>query len=210
MTGSETNTTETTVLAVAPGVRHLGVALMENGALLFFGVKTFAWRRDARSLVREAARYMQGLVAKHRAALLALEDTYYVQAERSAQLRSLISGLKCFGEKRGLPVVACLPTRVKRHFCPRSKATRAALASQMVLRYPFLTPFFKKQRNRAYWQQMFDAVGLAAYVTCRMSNWRKCRAHRDAANASESAADSQFVERQAGMVAPCQQVIWRY
>jgi Holliday junction resolvasome RuvABC endonuclease subunit len=159
-------TTSLRVLAIAPGTRHLGVAVFEGKELVRFGVKTFEGKKTAQSLSTKIEKCLEDLHQRHLPTTLAVEEVFYAQARRSPLLRPLITTVKRWGRKKGLRVVSYLPPNVKERICT-GKRTRRNLAEAVVRRFSFLRSFLKESRThnaRQYWQQMFDAVALGMLV----------------------------------------------
>lgn len=156
------STTSLRVLAIAPGTRHLGVAVFEGAELVRFGVKTFEGKKTAQSLSTRIEEYLEDLYQRHLPATLAVEEVFYAQARLSPLLRPLVTVVKRWGRKKGLRVVSYLPPNVKERMCP-GKRTRRNLAEAVVRRFSFLHSFLKQGRTQnaqEYWRQMFDAVAL--------------------------------------------------
>lgn len=157
----------TTILALAPGTRHLGVAVLAGQELVYFAIKSFPGKKSAPTFLPQVAASLTKIIRRYRPNVLAIEETYYAQARSSLLLAALISSLRILGRKHRLRNERILPTEVKRYFCS-AKPTRRNLAEAMTLRYTFLATFLRQHRTRLYWQQMFDAVGLGAFVACRI------------------------------------------
>jgi len=155
-----------TILALAPGTRHLGVAVLAGRELIYFGVKSFPGKKFASTFLPQVAAALTAVIRRYRPNVLAIEEAYYAQARSSLLLPSLISSLQILGRKHRLHNERILPTEVKRYFCI-GKPTRRRLAEAMSLRYTFLATFLRQHRTRPYWQQMFDAVGLGTFVACQ-------------------------------------------
>ena len=151
------------ILAIAPGTRHLGYATFDGTELVRFGVRSFRGRKPKRRLHSQALAFLDSLSERQHPTMLAIEDVFYVQARSCPALHSLILVIRHWGKARKLKVIRYLPTTVKAHFCS-GKKTRQALAEAVVLRYRFLYTYLKpeKKKTRHYWQQMFDAVALGA------------------------------------------------
>ena len=156
-----------TILALAPGTRHLGVAVLAGRELVYFGVKTFPGQKAAPTFLPQVSASLTTIIRRYRPNILAIEETYYAQARSSLLLSALISSLRILGRKHRLRNERILPTEVKRYFCI-GKPTRRGLAEAMSLRYTFLDTYLRQHRTRPYWQQMFDAVGLGTFVACRI------------------------------------------
>ena len=150
------------ILAIAPGTRHLGFATFDGTELVRFGVRSFRGRKTKKRLHSQALVFLDSLSERQHPTMLAIEDVFYVQARSCPALHSLILLIRHWGKARKLKVIRYLPTAVKAHFCSGRK-TRQALAEAMVLRYRFLHAYSKpeKKKTQHYWQQMFDAVALS-------------------------------------------------
>jgi len=151
------------ILAIAPGTRHLGFAAFDGTELVRFGVRSFRGRKAKKRLHSQALAFLDSLSERRHPTMLAIEDVFYVRARSCPALLSLILAIRHWGKARRLKVIGYLPTAVKAHFCG-GKKTRPALAEAMVLRYRFLHAYSRpeKKKTRHYWQQMFDAVALGA------------------------------------------------
>lgn len=158
-----------TILALAPGNRYLGVAVYSRGDLVYFAVKGFKGKKTKRYLLPQATACIEKLLKRYRPDILAVEEAYYVQARSCPMLQELIRHFKMIGHRHRMRVLSLLPTEAKQQFCP-SKPTRLTLAEAMVQRYPYLRNFQREHRTRLYWQQMFDAIGLGAFVICRLGD----------------------------------------
>ena len=157
------DTRQQTILAIAPGTRHLGFAAFNGTELVRFGVRSFRGRKTKKRLHSQALDFLDSLSERQHPTMLAIEDVFYVQARSCPALHSLILVIRHWGKARKLKVIHYLPTTVKAHFCSGRK-TRQALAEAIVFRYRFLYTYLKpeKKKTRHYWQQMFDAVALGA------------------------------------------------
>lgn len=170
-----------TILALAPGNRHLGISVFSGDDLVYFAVKGFSGKKTKRILFPQAAVCIEKLMVRYRPDILVIEEAYYVQARSCPLLLELIRHLKILGRRHRIRVVSLMPTEVKRYFCT-SRATRSNLAQAMVQRYPYLRNFLRQHRTRIYWQQMFDAIGLGAFVVgkLREGSGRRRRGHQTA------------------------------
>ncbi len=138
--------------------------------LVYFGVKSFHGKKAARTFLPQAAESVTRVVRRYRPDILAIEEVYYAQARSSLLLTALIYSLRILGRKHRLRIERILPTEVKRYFCI-GKPTRQSLAEAMCRRYCFLVNYLRPNRTRVYWQQMFDAVGLGAFVACQIREY---------------------------------------
>ncbi len=157
-------TKQPSILAIAPGTRHLGFAVFDRGELIRFGVRSFPGRKTKAALHSQVLVFLDSLHKRHHVTTLAVEDVYYFQARASRALGALALAIRRWGRGRKLRVVRYLPTTVKAHFCG-GKRTRQALAEAMVRRYWFLNIYLQRNKTQPYWRQMFDAVALGALAS---------------------------------------------
>lgn len=159
----------TIVLAVTPGTRHLGFAVLEGGELLRFGVKTFPGRKTPQVLWEQVRAVVEQLRSEYAPQRLIVEDVHYAQRQRCPLLRDLTVRLKRWGKNRGLDPKGLLPTVVKQQLSP-DVPTRRALADAMVRRYGLLARHLRSRCALPYWLQMFDAVALGVVAARRTKN----------------------------------------
>jgi Holliday junction resolvasome RuvABC endonuclease subunit len=150
-------------LALDPGTREMGYAVLESTDLLYFGVHTFPHRCATRRLCAEGQRFVQGLMDAYAPQLFVIEKTWYAKSTRSTRLHVFVEAMENFAKQHGLVVRAYTPRMVKKMICGRGDATRRDLAETLIRqRYHFLATYLHRDlRTRdKYWQSMFDAVAL--------------------------------------------------
>ena len=155
-----------TILAIDPGTRHIGVAVLTAPELVYYGVKSFRGERPADALIRATRAALQDLIAAHRPSILAYEKTFYVQAKRSALLHVQEAEIIRVGRLAGLRVVGYPPTRVRKLLCQDGRATKREVARLLVDRFPELGRYRTavSPRQETYWLNMFDAIAVG--VVC--------------------------------------------
>jgi Holliday junction resolvasome RuvABC endonuclease subunit len=156
-------TTPLRTLALDPGTREMGYAVLESTDLLYFGVHTFPHRCSARRLCDEGQRFAQGLLDAYAPQLLVVEKTWYAKSKRSTRLHVFVEAMEGFAHQQGLLVRAYTPRMVKKMICGHGDATRRDIAETLIRqRYLYLAKYLQRDlRTRdKYWQSMFDAVAL--------------------------------------------------
>ncbi len=149
------------VLAVDPGIRYLGAAVLDGEEILWYGVKTFDDCRPLPSVRLDVRLYLAELIRKYEPDVLAVEELFYAQSQLSRNLRALVDEIKTWGKWKGLRVHCYLPTAVKAYFC-RDSRTQQSLAEAMIAIYPFLRRYFSYLPwQQRYWHHVFDSIGLA-------------------------------------------------
>lgn len=145
------------IMAVDPGVQHLGVAILEGEDLIWYGVKTFPSVRDIRS---EVQRTLTRILRKYEPTVLVVEEPFYASAWLSPHLLTLTGIIKVWGQLKGMQVKSYSPIAVKAFFC-RDQKTKRSLAEAMIVYYPFLARYLSPLSWRCrYWFHIFDPVAL--------------------------------------------------
>ncbi len=155
------------ILAIDPGTRYMGVAVLQGRDLIHYGVKDLRDQRPADELIRATRAVLHGLIRQHRPNVLAYEKTFYVQSKNSALLQVQEAEIKQTGRIAGLRVVGYSPARVRKLLVEDGQATKEAVADLLAGRFPELRPYHSDRRRR-YWLNMFDALAVAAVATEEM------------------------------------------
>ena len=149
------------ILAIDPGTRQIGVAVLENKTLVYFAVKTIRDRSTAQKVLRQAVAIVIDLIATHGPNCLAIEKMFVVQ--KSAALLSVVAGeIKSAARGSGLDVYEYAPTTIRKFICQTGKATKAEVAKSVALRYPELKQHLNTitRWEQKYYANMFDAVAV--------------------------------------------------
>jgi Holliday junction resolvasome RuvABC endonuclease subunit len=160
------HTKPTKILAIDPGTKELGVAVLVGGRLDYYGVKTFKHRQPTQVFLAAVVRYLTDLIADHQPIALAIEKTYSIQRD-TALLNVTAKEIRNTAKRCGLAVFEFAPTQVRQHICKAEKATKRETAKILAGRYPELTHYLKRPTKweALYWAHVFDAVavGLACF-----------------------------------------------
>ena len=169
-------------IALDPGTREMGYAVLEDKELVFFGVRTFR-TRSGRKLVAEARHFLSELVTDFAPHVVAIEKTRYSASRRSGLLHPVVDELTTFARRNGIRAFAVPPRTVMTAIVGEGRVTRRDVTEMIVRWYPYLERYLRKdQRSReVYWSKMFNAIALAltAYETAakerffRATRWRK-------------------------------------
>ena len=155
-----TTVSPTRILAVNPGIEHVGIALLEGDRLLWYGVKAIPSPRTISAVRLAVQQRLAAIMEKYGPQILVVEEPFYAQSLLSKNLITLTRGIKAWGKLRGLTVRSYTPPEVKAFFC-RDQRTKQSLAEAMIEKYPFLNRYFSYlPLRRRYWFHVFDAVGL--------------------------------------------------
>lgn len=159
------------ILAVDPGTRQMGIAVLDGRDLIYYGVKSFKKKRPADELLRATRQTLLRLVQDYHPNILAYEKTFYVQSKNSALLQVQEAEIKRVGRAEGLRVVGYAPARVRKLLCGDGRATKQDVADLLAGRYPELAPYRIGDggAREEYWLNMFDAVAVGIVCQERLS-----------------------------------------
>ena len=155
------------ILAIDPGTRELGVAMLDGEQLVYYGVKTIRGRRTPSEVLRRIQKITASLIARYRPTCLAIEKMFL--AQKSASLLVVAAEeIKATARQHDLPIYEYAPTTVRKMICHSGRATKAETAKTIALRFPELRPYLEQrtQWETLYYANMFDAVavGVVAYL----------------------------------------------
>jgi len=154
-----------TILAIDPGTKEVGVAILSGPALHYYGVKTIKRRQPPQALLAEISRYITSLIQEYRPEILAVEKTFLIQ-KNAALLNVAAVEIKHTAKQHGLQVYEYAPTEVRKTICQSGKATKRETARLVATRFPELARLLKQPTKweELYWANMFDAVAVG--LTC--------------------------------------------
>jgi Holliday junction resolvasome RuvABC endonuclease subunit len=157
-------TTPTKILAIDPGTKELGVAVLADERLEFYGVKTFKQRQPPHVLLASIARYITALLVEYHPAILAIEQTYHIQ--RQAALLNIVAlEIKQTALQNGLAVYAYAPRQVRQWIGQPGKGTKQDVAQGLAARYPELAHLLRQPTKweALYRAHIFDAVAVGLF-----------------------------------------------
>jgi Holliday junction resolvasome RuvABC endonuclease subunit len=163
------------VLAVDPGTRYMGVALLIGGELNRSDVENI---RQVGTIHTKAQRVLRLWIRRHRPDFLALEPPHFAQSKGSRSLRRLVAAIRTLAEKEGVEVRCYPPTAVRRLVCRTGRPTRLAVAREIADRFPWLGMYYRKEAAKSwwrkpYWLSMFDAIAVG--LVCHDDQTRRRR-----------------------------------
>lgn len=159
------------ILAIDPGTRHMGVALFEDGDIIYHGVTTIAKRASPHEHLRAARKVVLRLISDFAPSVLAVEKAFFANNRNTALLNVLVDEIRAIGRRKGLTVIALAATTVRKAVCGNGRASKEDVARVVVSRFPELRAYISYDRKwkRRYHSNMFDAVALALAAANRVS-----------------------------------------
>ena len=153
-----------TILAIDPGLRDLGRAVLCGRRLIDAGVETFRFvpRPQRHAAVLKTVRTC---IDRFRPSVLVLEATTGDHEPPFPALRRLERSLKSLAARRGLPCVLYPAQAPRKTLLGNGWAGKYDVAVAVAARYPTLRIHLKQHRawKERYWHNLFDAVALGLH-----------------------------------------------
>jgi len=166
-------TVKTRVLAIDPGTREMGVAFLENGDLIYHGVKTIPKLPTPHDRLRLARRAILRLLRDFRPTVVVVEKPFFGNNRSVALLNVLFDEIRAISRRYGIRLFGLAPTTMKKLVCGNGHASKTEVARAVVKKYPELKVYLSQNRKwkQRYHENMFDAVALGiAFTGCSPTN----------------------------------------
>jgi len=149
-------------LAIDPGTQEMGIAILEDEDLAYYGVKTLKKKRPAKVLLKTLRKTIYKLCDDYQPDILSIEQTFNTTDRNLSLLHLAAAEVKYAAKRRGLKIVSYAPKTVRKFICGSGKATKKEVSRVIAARYPELGIYVIQDRiwKEKYWQNMFDAVAV--------------------------------------------------
>jgi len=155
------------ILAIDPGTKYIGFALLEGGNLIHYGVKSIPRLYTSTETLKEGKKIMSRLMDDFRPEILVVEKTFFANNKDSVLLNTFTAQIRRMGKRKGLEVLSIATNTVRKAVCGNGAASKEDVAKAIVTKYPQLKPYLTsdKKWKEKYQRNMFDAVALAIAFT---------------------------------------------
>jgi Holliday junction resolvasome RuvABC endonuclease subunit len=153
-----------TILALDPGLRELGYAVLYGRRLVANGV--FGLRRVPKDQhLDEARKQVRTWIEKHQPDIVVVEKTYRHPVLWLDQLHQLSRSAQNLATRRRAAFAMYSPQSVRATIAGNGKAKKPEVAIAVAHRFPSLRVYLTQDRRwkERYWQNMFDAIALALH-----------------------------------------------
>ena len=156
--------TPETILALDPGLRELGYAVLTGRRLATSGVLNLGELPRPRRLA-VARGHVQRWAHAYRPRAIVVEKTYPHSLPWLDKLHTLTLGVRRIASKRNVAFAAYAPQTVRKGLVGNGWAKKPEVAVAVAHRFPQLRVHLTQDRRwkERYWQNMFDAVALAIH-----------------------------------------------
>ena len=156
------NHKSTRILAIDPGTRLMGAAVLEKGKLIYHAVEVINKGQSPNENLKNARKTVLRLVKDFRPQALALEKTFFGNNRNVGLLNVLGDEIVAIAKRKGLKLLAYSPMTIKKYICGNGKAGKEDVARVVVSLYPELKVYLTQDRawKARFHHNMFDAVAL--------------------------------------------------
>lgn len=150
------------ILALDPGTRKMGVAVLQEGELLYHTVAVIRKHKSPHDTLKECRRVILRLVRDFTPHTLVVEKAFFANNRSSALLNVLVDEIRALARRKGLIVLGYAPSTMKKAITGNGRATKEEVARVVVSRFPQLKVYLDQNRQwkDRHHQNMFDAVAL--------------------------------------------------
>lgn len=155
------------ILAIDPGTRYIGFALLDMGELVHYGVKTISKMKSSNETLMRGRKIILRLINDFQPQVLVVEKTFFANNKDSVLLNTFVKQIQAVGKKRGLKVMSIATNTVRKVICGNGAASKEEVARAIVSRFSELQPYLTSNMRwkERFHQNMFDAVALG--VACK-------------------------------------------
>jgi crossover junction endodeoxyribonuclease RuvC len=167
------------ILAIDPGTRHMGIAVIDSGQLIYHGVESIAKGRSPHQTLKVGRKAVLRFINDFRPDILSIEKTFFANNRNSALLNVFADEIRAVGKRKGLMVHAFAPSAVKKAVCGNGWAKKEDVAKAVAARYAELKVYIGQDRKwkSRYHSNMFDAVAVGIMASGK-SRIEKVRSKR--------------------------------
>lgn len=157
-------TPQKTILAIDPGLRDLGYAVLRGKVLVDSGVYPLRFL-PSRNRPTAAVVEITDWVTHFQPAVIVLEATHPNRVRSLHRLELLARRVRSIAAKSGIPVVSYAPQTVRKSLVGHGWANKRQTAEVVAVRLPALRIYLTQDRRwkETHFQNMFDAVALALH-----------------------------------------------
>lgn len=171
MTSTLTSTiikqTPPVMLAINPGTRLVGYAVLQGEELLRYGVKTILKRKTPAEILTAVGKFITELITDYEVSILAVEKMVAAQ-EDSPLLAVAIEQIKTIAAQAQIKIYEYAPSVVRKRLGDKLKTTKPAKITKREVarlisdRYRHLQCFYNRTRlwELRYYGSLFDAIAV--------------------------------------------------
>ena len=140
----------------------MGVALLDNGRLIYHGVKVLKRVDSPHENLHRARKIVLRLVKDFQPHLITVEKAFFGTNRNAALVNIVVLEIRAIARRKQLKFVSFSPSTLKKFITGNGRASKMEVSQAVVLKYPELKVFLTQNRawKERFHQNMFDAVAL--------------------------------------------------
>jgi len=152
------------LLAIDPGAREMGIVVLNEFQIIYYGVKSLKMYRPQKVLKRAVTDILTRLIIEYSITTLIIEDGHFSQMA-SPLYNTVLHAIQETANCRKLTLAVYGSKPIRKFLCRDGKATKQRTAQILAERYPELKMYLEQncRWKEKYWIHVFDA--LAAGLT---------------------------------------------
>ena len=156
------------ILGISPGTRSFGIAVIQNGILVDWGVRAFNDKWSADKLQRILSR-LDTVIRINEVDFVACKTVH--PSRSSKELNELLAAIMEYCNKSGLERMYLTLQEIGTGLISEEKVTKRVIVDHLLLKYPEIIPYFKKEKRnkRPYYIKVFEALAAADYAMTKKS-----------------------------------------
>jgi Holliday junction resolvasome RuvABC endonuclease subunit len=158
------------ILAIDPGSREMGLAVLDGTDLVYHGVKSLKKFRPEDKLKQTVKEILSRLIIEYGVKVLAVENGMVSQIA-SPLFQAVFEAIREVAKKNRLKLTTYSPNTVRKFVCQDGKATKRRTARIIADSYAELEIYLEQNYRwkELYWLNAFDAiaVGLTHFNTLK-------------------------------------------
>jgi Holliday junction resolvasome RuvABC endonuclease subunit len=149
------------ILAIDPGSREMGLAVLDGTDLIYHGVKSLKKFRPEENLKQTVKDILTRLIIEYGVKVLAVENGMVSQIA-SPLFQAVFEAIREVAKQKRLKLTTYSPNTVRKFVCRDGKATKRRTARIIADRYPELEIYLEQNYRwkELYWLNAFDAIAV--------------------------------------------------
>ena len=159
----EKNIRSPKILAIDPGTKEMGMAVLDENELLDYGVKTLRRGPNGdKDILNQVEKIITRLITQNKPDVLVIEKNLFSHIKQNYLLTMVVATIRNTAKRLKIKVKEYAPNTIRKQVCGDGYATKREVARAIALKFPELKVYLdpgKKWKER-YWQNIFDAVAV--------------------------------------------------
>ncbi|OPY73240.1 MAG: hypothetical protein A4E62_00556 [Syntrophorhabdus sp. PtaU1.Bin002] len=162
------NQDSSTILAVNPGTKYIGLAVFQVPDLAYWGVRVLKGKWSEKKL-KSAEMTVMNLISHYHVDTLVLKK--FDSFRSSPNLDCLIESMRKLARKKRIKVITYSVADLKESFAFGTRVNKMTIAALAIARYPFLARELEREKKRKhpYSLRMFEAIAAGLLVINRIN-----------------------------------------